>query len=321
MKPRSAPTLSQMRLFLAVLQAGGFGEAAAELGMSQSSVSEGVAGLERALNVRLLRRTASGVTPTPAGTRAQAHAERAVQAAQDLQLAVQDDAELHGTLTLAAPRSVATFLLPPVLAAFRARHPDVRVQVMDADSDGRDPGTLLQSGRADVVILNLPAQGPLLSWPYWQDEYVLIVPGDRGAPGETRARWADLNGTLLLPAGTDACNRRLHTYLHEHAVTPQSVLEIENDSVMLGLVAHGLGYAILPRLATLPLPAGVRVLPLPETLERHLGVAVLPARAGLPLVSALASSLRTRAAGEAALPVDAVRQGASGVTLPGGPAA
>jgi DNA-binding transcriptional LysR family regulator len=319
--PLPRPTLAQLRLFLAVVRAGGFSEAAADLGMSQSSVSEGVAGLERALDTRLLRRGRAGVTLTAAGTRAVEHAERAVQAAGDLYSAVQDTGNLKGLLRIAAPRSVATHLLPPVLAAFRSRHPDVQFQILDADhslegapggsASGGSGEALLISRHADIGIVHLPVHLSLMTWPFYTDDYVLVVPEvkglreahsfpeERGLAAGTlnQASWADVTGhTLMLPSAGDNCNILVHSYLSEHHQPMPPVVEVENDSVTLGMVAHGLGHTILPRLAVLPLPAGLCLLRLPVALQRSLSVAVLPARASLPIIAAMTASLRQRAA-------------------------
>ncbi|WP_407539319.1 LysR family transcriptional regulator [Deinococcus radiomollis] len=321
------PTLAQLRLFLAVVKAGGFGEAAAELGMSQSSVSEGVAGLERALDTRLLRRGPAGTTLTEAGSRALGHAERAVQAAGDLLSAVQDTGNLNGLLRIAAPRSVATHLLPPVLAAFRARHPGVRFQILDADHTLTSPSggsgstvstntgsgeAMLMSGQADIGILHQPVHGSLLIWTFYQDDYVLVVPEGYGRTGSPQATWADITGhVLMLPSAGDNCNILVHSYLREYHQEVPPVIEVENDSVTLGMVAHGLGHAILPRLAVLPLPAGLRLLRLPTSLRRTLSVAVLPARASLPIIAAMTESLRLGSLGHRPL----------GAEEPAGPAA
>lgn len=319
MTPPLRPTLAQLRLFLAVVHAGGFGEAAADLGMSQSSVSEGVAGLERALNARLLRRGPAGATLTEAGARAQEHAERAVQAAGDLLSAVQDTGNLNGLLRIASPRSVATHLLPPVLAAFRARHPGVQFQILDADHTlvspfgGSNTGSgeaMLMSGQADIGILHQPVHGSLLTWTFYQDDYVLVVPevrgqSEMGRTGTGQATWADITGhVLMLPSAGDNCNILVHSYLREYHQDVPPVIEVENDSVTLGMVAHGLGHAILPRLAVLPLPAGLRLLRLPTTLRRTLSVAVMPARASLPIIAAMTESLRFESLGHRPLGVE-----------------
>lgn len=68
-------------------------------------------------------------------------------------------------------------------------------------------------------------------------------------------------------------------------------MEVEQDSVSLSMVAHGLGVTIMPRLALEPLPPGLVTVPLPEPLWRSLALATLPHRAGLPLLRAFAQAV------------------------------
>lgn len=151
--PNSQPTLAQLRSLIAVADAGGFSEAAAELNVSQSSLSEAVGKLEELLGRPLLRRTPGGTTVTAAGARVLVHARSAVQAAGDVLLAAQED-QLSGTLKIASYRSTATHLLPPALAAFRTLHPGVRVQILDSESEACGGGdSAVRTGIADVAVL------------------------------------------------------------------------------------------------------------------------------------------------------------------------
>ncbi|UPZ27569.1 LysR family transcriptional regulator [Streptomyces sp. LRE541] len=68
--------LRQLRCLVAIVDEGGFTDAAIALGVSQAAVSRALASLERALEVRLLRRTSREVTPTATGLRVVAHARR-----------------------------------------------------------------------------------------------------------------------------------------------------------------------------------------------------------------------------------------------------
>src|SRR4051794_39756330 len=73
--------LRQLRAFVAVVDHGTFTDAAAVLGMTQASVSRSVAGLERALGVRMLRRTTREVSLTVAGSRVLGPARRMLEEA------------------------------------------------------------------------------------------------------------------------------------------------------------------------------------------------------------------------------------------------
>ncbi|WP_425147523.1 LysR family transcriptional regulator [Deinococcus sp.] len=306
--PGSRPTLAQLRVFVAVARAGGFSEAAADLGMSQSTLSEGVAGLERALGVRLLERSPSGVALTDTGERVLDHAVRALQASDDLMLSALDDEALTGTLTVAAYRSLGVHLLPPALATVHARFPLLEVKVLNAESDGQGGQQLILKRQADVGLM-LASDAPFLSYPLIQDDYVAVVPRwVAGRPFDpAKFDWAELNhSALLLPPSNDPCFQRVVDHLHENGIVPQTIMEFAEDDVIFSMVAHGLGISIQPLLATTPLRSDLMTVPLPVRLTRSLVVATLPGRASLPHIRGF---------------IEAVRQSASRLALTSGLAA
>lgn len=293
-KAPATPTLAQLRALIAVADAGGFSEAAAELSLSQSSLSEAVGKLEDLTGRPLLRRTAAGTLPTPAGLRVLTHARAAVQAASDVLLAAQDDGQLSGVLRVATFRSTATHLLPPVLAYFRQQHPQVQIKLLDGENDGGGE-VLVRTGQADVALVVGDELPGLRLTPLLLDEYLFVAPEARGTQPVTLDELG--HSALLLPPGQNSCYQRVHGYLEPLGLLPERITEIDQDSVILGLVGHGLGVSVMPRLALEPLPAGLVVLPLPEPLSRPLALAALPQRTHLPLIrtftAALVGSLQT----------------------------
>ncbi|WP_225737643.1 LysR family transcriptional regulator [Dyella acidiphila] len=126
---------NDLAAFLAVARAGGFRDAARAGGVSASSLSTAVRRLELKLGMRLLNRTTRSVAPTEAGARlierlAPALAE--MEAALDVLNGFRD--KPAGTLKLNVPAGVARIVLPPLLAAFMKRYPDIRVEVVVEDS-------------------------------------------------------------------------------------------------------------------------------------------------------------------------------------------
>lgn len=287
-KQPSQPTLAQLRALIAVADAGGFGEAAAELGVSQSSLSEAVAKLEELLSRPLLRRTSGGTLPTPAGLRVLTYARASVQAASDVLLAAQGEDELSGVLRVATFRSTATHLLPPVLVQFRAKHPAVHIKLLDGEADGGGEAQV-RSGQADLAMVvgeDLPG---LRLMPLLLDEYLFIAPASRGLHPVTFDELG--NSALLLPPGKNSCYQLVRGYLESLGQVPERITEIDQDSVILSMVGHGLGVSVMPRLALEPLPAGLAVIPLPEPLSRPLALAVLPHRVNLPVIRAFSQLL------------------------------
>ncbi|WP_221088262.1 LysR family transcriptional regulator [Deinococcus aquaedulcis] len=283
------PTLAQLRALLAVAEAGGFSEAAARTGASQSSLSEAVAKLEALTARPLLRRGRGGAVPTPAGERLLAYARLSLQAAEDALHAAQEGGALSGTVRVASFRSTATHLLPPALAAFRTAHPGVRVQLLDGETEGGGEA-LVRSGQADAAIVIGEHSPDLRLTPLIVDEYLFVAPASRGTHPVVPAELGQ--GPLLLPGGLNSCHRRVMAYLRGCGLPADQITEVGEDSVILGMVAHGLGVSVMPRLALTPQPGGVVALPLPEPLARPLALATLPHRAGLPLLRAFSAALQ-----------------------------
>jgi DNA-binding transcriptional LysR family regulator len=127
--------LADLNAFLAVARAGGFREGARASGGSASGLSEAVRRLETQLGVRLLHRTTRSVVPTEPGQRLLERLGPAlteVRAALDVVNNFRD--RPAGTLRLNVPAIAARLTLPPIVPAFLARYPDIRLEVIVEDS-------------------------------------------------------------------------------------------------------------------------------------------------------------------------------------------
>jgi len=169
--------LRHLRVFAAVVDAGTHTRAARALGISQSTVSETLSGLERALGVELFRRAAKGAPAlTPSGEVLLDYARRMLAMSSELVGALADASfRVKATLVVSAVESIGAYVLPSRLAALRVRWPAVRVEVLTgscgeirervaaAESDlglvlepetGPEAGTVL--ARARLLILGAP---------------------------------------------------------------------------------------------------------------------------------------------------------------------
>lgn len=130
-----AADMQDLLAFLAVVQAGGFREAARTGNGSASQLSDAVKRLETKLGVRLLHRTTRSVSPTEAGERL---AERLTPALAEVQASL--DVVNHfrdspaGTLRINVPANVARTVLPPIVTPFLKRYPEIRLEVIVEDS-------------------------------------------------------------------------------------------------------------------------------------------------------------------------------------------
>lgn len=285
-----SPTLVQLRILLAIVDEGSLTDAAAALDVAQSTVSHALAQLENHLGERLVKRGRAGARPTALGERVAQHARVMLRLnAALLEEANRARGALQGTLRVASFRSVATHVLPDVIAAFRQRHPAARVELQSLEGEERGIERAILEGRADVGILTPPAHDRLDVREFATDDWVAIFPSG-GAPSAEQASWPDL---LALPFLL--CNETgaptVRDYWHRHEQTFQHVAQVEDDSVILSMVAHEFGVSILPRLAAEPLPDGVQIRQLPEPLKRKIAVVALPALSHTPLVKAFVQSL------------------------------
>jgi len=157
--PMRQPNLSDVALFAAVVEAGGFRAAAQKRGMSASSLSDCIRRLESDLGLRLLHRTTRSITPTSAGERL---LERLRPALDEISAAFNDlDDDSHrpvGTLKLNVPVPVARFLLPDLLSRFLKLYPAVNVEVVmentfiDVIAAGYDAGVRYEESLAKDMI-------------------------------------------------------------------------------------------------------------------------------------------------------------------------
>ncbi len=123
-----------MRSFLAVLDAGSLLGAARRLQQSQPTLGRHIQVLEAQLGTALFERTGRGLTPTDAAREITDHA-RAMQGAADaLQRELsRSSTDLSGTVRLTASQTVATFLLPPLIARLRKVTPEIQIELVASD--------------------------------------------------------------------------------------------------------------------------------------------------------------------------------------------
>lgn len=282
------PKLNQLEMLVAVADHGSFGAAAAALDCTQSRISHGIGELETSLGFRVLERSRTGCSPTEAGRRVLATARQILQLAAALPAQGPESAALTGRLRLACFRSVSTHLLPPVLAAMTLHHPGIRVDIDDSFEERDALLQALRAGAAEVAIAQLPVGSGLVTRPYVADDYVLVAP--RALVLHAPWNWAQLDGLPYLQLDC-AGAREIAARCRDAGFAAQAERTLATDSAIAALVARGLGYAFLPRLAVHPLPDGVQVQPLPVAARRQFVIAALPDIARQPACAVLIRSL------------------------------
>jgi DNA-binding transcriptional LysR family regulator len=126
--------LNSLMIFAKVVEANSFSEAARRLKMPTSTVSRRVADLEDQLGVRLLERSTRSLRLTDVGSEVLEHAQHSAELSEAVDnIASNHLSNVSGILRLSAPPSISDSLLAPLVGAFQASYPDVRVQVLITD--------------------------------------------------------------------------------------------------------------------------------------------------------------------------------------------
>ena len=256
------PSLDLLSLFVAVAQAGSFSGAARTLGLPKSTVSRGVAALEREMGVRLLHRTTRKVALSTAG--AALHEKVAPQLgalARSLAEVPELEEQPSGLLRVTASVDFGAAVLPDLVSAFATRYPAVELelrltnQVVDLVAEGIDLAIRLTSRRLADSSLTVRRAAPLRSQLFASPAYL----ARRGTP---RAP-ADLDGhDWVMFRQVDAI--RLQGPGGRVAVTPRGRVSCDDMLFAREAARRGTGVCLLPQfLAEADVAAGllVRVLP------------------------------------------------------------
>ena len=275
----------------AVAEEGSFGRAAKRLGYTQSAVSQQIAVLERIVGQRLVYRPGGPkpISLTEAGQLLLTHADgitarlRAAQA--DLSALGAGDA---GPLRIGTYQSVGARVLPTLLRSFRGEWPKIDVSLVES-TDDRELLALIESGEVDLSFVVFPLRpGPFDSVELMRDPYVLLVP--KGSPLADRDRIPTLREIVELPLiGYRSCRttEQVEERLRVAGRDPHVVFRSDDNYTVQGMVAAGIGVALVPLLTVDPSDDRIVVVDLGDRVPaRLIGVAWHRDRLRTPAASA-----------------------------------
>jgi molybdate transport repressor ModE-like protein len=238
----------------AIAEEGSLAAAARRLGFSQPAVSQQLAALEKLLEARLVERRmgAREATLTEAGRIVLAHATAILARSQ---VADADLRRLQSgtprTLRLGVFPSVGARVVPPVLQRLSTSWPDLDVQLVEDASDRR---LLAQVESADLdlafAMLPLP-DGPFAMVELLRDPYVVLLAANSELT--TRKRPVTPRELAKLPLiGFHHVQAYPETFLRAHGIDARVLFRTDDNEILVGLVAAGLGAALVPQLTIDP---------------------------------------------------------------------
>ncbi|MGD9805077.1 MAG: LysR substrate-binding domain-containing protein [Hyphomicrobiaceae bacterium] len=238
--------LSDLQTFATVARCGGITRAAGELKTVQSNVTNRVRALEAEIGTPLFERHARGMTLTDAGRRLLPYADRLNALSNEALAAARDNGIAKGPLAVGAMETTAAVRLPPLLAQFHQRCPEVQLSLRTGPSAMLAEAVI--SCQLDGAFVAGPIDHPdLLSTVAFKEELVLL----------SARRWRSLpalragtsaSGPAILVFRTGCSYRQRLEQLMSELGWPSAVrLEFGTLDGIIGCVAADMGVTLLPR--------------------------------------------------------------------------
>jgi LysR family transcriptional activator of glutamate synthase operon len=278
--------LRQIKYFIEVAKREHVTEAANHLHVAQSAVSRQIAKLEEELGVQLFIREGRNVRLTPIGDIFLEHMEKAMHVIDDAERVIQEftDPE-RGTIHIGFVSTLALYILPTLISAFRKEYPDVQFKLTQGSyyelKDYVIKGKTNMALLAPVPMDNKRLIGRVLS----TEEIVALLPTNHPKRNQTSLRLTDLRDESFIMFPESYILRHIIVQACEqHGFTPNVSFEGDDIDALKGLVAAGLGVSLVPESSLVDnLPRTTVRIPLIEpTVTRSVGIIIPAERELLP---------------------------------------
>ena len=262
-----------IRIFLAILDFGGFQRAAEALNLSQPTLTRRIQALEETFGTKLFDRTTRKVVPTRVGREIETHFRRMAREFEDCVFSLTDfGIRPSGVLTIACLPTMASAFLPNVLRLFNRRYPDIRFRIRDTTaSEGLD---CVARGEAEFGINSLGAsRQDLIFTPLMDDSFALACRADHPVARKKTLRWEDIKSLPLIISLRSDNRMLIDQALARSGLSLNWSYQVSHLATSFGLVEEGLGMSVIPLMsrprARHPV---IRIIPLVEpSIRRTIG--------------------------------------------------
>ena len=252
--------LVSIRLAVACVQGGSLTAAAREAHLALAAASRRIRELEDALGEPLFERHARGLAPTAAG---RVFVKHGLALLQTLELLGGELADMRQGIArhvrLSASTAAINQFLPPLLARYAKLQPHLRVDLEEQVSDA--VVTSLRERRADLgVFVEGPDSSGLRTQLFRTDELVLVLPAKHRLAGKAPIAFADALDEDWISLNTGAAMLQKQQQAALAANKPFRLrMQVRSFDAVCHLVASGLGLAILPKAAALPIVRAMKL--------------------------------------------------------------
>ena len=254
---------TRLQILQEVVRRSSFSAAADALSYTQSAVSQGIARLEAETGTMLVVRDRKGIRPTPAGATLVEHADKilaqieAAEAELDAVLGVRS-----GRLRVASFPSAGSTIMPLAVAMFRQGHPGIELSLAEGEPEEIAPR--IRGGELDLALLfefpgvrERPGTG-LRTVSLLEDPLDVALPADHRLAAKRAVRLSDLSEEdWVQTSAPSPCARHVVRLCLGAGFEPRVTFESDDYETVQGLVAAGVGVALIPRLALTHVHPGI----------------------------------------------------------------
>jgi LysR family hca operon transcriptional activator len=279
--------LRHLRYFIAVAEHLNFSRAAEVLQTAQPSLSQQIRSLEDELKMKLFERTHRYVALTAEGALLLPEARAIVQRVDALATLRSPSAVPHGPLRIASITASTIAVLPHVLPSYRSAYPDVSLSIETGTLE--DDTRALIERRVDVAFLRAPLNDARLEAALAAEEQIgVALPAAHPLSSRKRIPLRALDGLDMVGMRsefTGGFNAAVADLFRKYNVTAGANVQTGSVETMLGMVASGMGIAMVSSVVKFMLVTGVALRPLePGPMFKNLYVVWRRDRADLPVI-------------------------------------
>ena len=273
--------IKQLRYFVKVVELKNITAAAQALFIAQPSLSQHMANLESALDVKLLNRSVNGTSPTVMGDLLYQHAKNILRQLDEAQAAIRNESQTpSGRVAIGFPTSTSRIVSASLLERLHKCYPLIQLELVEASS-GELAGLVASDRLALAITMNARLDKRVSIEPILQEELFVVL-----APSKNRSNQLDVKTLselpLLLPTYPNSVRVITERLFVERHLNFNVIAETSAVEILILSVERGLGVTVLPFAAF-------------ALAQQHGRVVGIPLK-GKPLIRELSLSVSTTAA-------------------------
>ena len=241
----------RLQVFYSVARHLSFTKAAEALHMTQPAVTFQVRQLEEQFNTRLFDRTHNRINLTEAGDRVYHYAKQIFELYARMEGEIRElTGEVSGVVIIGASTTIAEYMLPPLLGAFKRKFPDVIIRLRVSNTDGIV--AMVEDNEIDLGVVEAPVPNKSLVVEVCRiDQLVAVLPPEHELAGRASLPVADVLKFPFIAREEGSGTREVtFDYLRGAGLDPADltvVMELGSPESIKGAIEAGMGISILSR--------------------------------------------------------------------------